>query len=517
MDEEVDFYVKGSDKTIFFTPSCITFALANRKERPAGRDLFGIERRESHEEPGQSDDAVGRWVVKMEFVGANPDVEPRGEERQEAIFSYFKGKPEDWMAGIPTYSRIVYEELWPGIDLVYSGTVNKLKYDFIVKPGADPQKIRFDLSGASDVVLAKSGVLEVNTPLGGFEDERPTAFQEIDGNRVDVPVAYALDRSESGDSYSLGFEVGAYDPRETLMIDPVVLVYCGYIGGKDIDGCSGIVVDKQGNAYLTGTTSSSEADGFPVKVGPDLTFNGGTWGDAYVAKVAASGASLIYCGFIGGTKGDSGGGIDVDGQGNAYITGVTRSSETEAFPLMIGPGLSHGGIGDAFIAKVAASGTHLLYCGYIGGEENDVGNGIVVDDLGNAYVAGRTESCQTTFPVFIGPDLTYNGNGDTFIAKVTAIGAKLDYCGYIGGAENDVCASVVVDREENAYIAGRTASNQESFPVLVGPDLTYNRGRKWGRCEWNGYGWSRVCVHYRINLFQRTRRFSGPGWSGSDL
>jgi hypothetical protein len=475
LDEEVAFYVKGSDKTLYFTPNSITFALASRKERPARRDLFGIERREGNEEPGQSDDSIKRWIVKMDFVGANPGVKPMGKDRQEAIFSYFKGKPDEWKVGIPSYSRVIYEELWPGIDRVYSGTVNKLKYDFIVKPGADPQKIRFDLSGASDVVFAESGVLEVKTPLGGFEDEKPTAFQKINGRQLDVPVVYTLDRSDSGDLFSLGFEVGAYDSREMLVIDPAVLVYCGYIGGANSDLGFDVAVDGEGYAFITGETNSSETDGFPVLAGFDPSFNGGQ--DAFIAKISVSGDSLVYCSYIGGQKNDGGSSIATDAPGNVYIAGYTYSSENDNFPVTIGPDLTHnGGYYDAFVAKVSASGTSLLYCGYIGGSKTESAR-VAVSSQGIVYVAGTTSSSEADgFPVSVGPDLTYNGGYyDAYVTKLAYSGTHLEYCGYIGGNKIDYGDGIAVDCEGNAYVSGSTLSSEyDGFPVSSGPDLIHN-------------------------------------------
>ncbi|MFH2001565.1 MAG: SBBP repeat-containing protein [Planctomycetota bacterium] len=478
MDEEVAYYVKGADKTLYFTETGITFAITERKERSPSRDLFSIDKPESAEDACESDEELKRWIVKMDFVGANLDVTPRGEDQQEAVFSYFKGKPGDWNTGIPTYSKIVYEDLWPGIDLVYYGTVNQLKYDFIVKPGADPNIIRFAITGASDVVLDESGIIEVNTPLGSFQDEKPTAYQEIDGSRLDVPVAYSLDRSGSDVSYSIGFEVGKYDPRGSLVIDPAILVYCGYIGGVEYDVCYGITVDQQGNAYLTGVTSSSESDGFPVKVGPDLTSSGV---DTFVAKLAATGTELIYCGYIGGTDEDVGTDVAIDAQGNAYVYGFTLSSEDQGFPVKVGPDLTFNPGGwypiDTFVAKITPTGDDLCFCGYIGGNEVDFGISIDVDEQGYAYVTGATESSETKgFPVAIGPDLTFNGNMDIFVAKVAALGTHLEYCGYIGGTdfESDP-VSIAVDKLGNAYVAGSTQSGQsEGFPIKVGPDLTIN-------------------------------------------
>jgi hypothetical protein len=233
-------------------------------------------------------------------------------------------------------------------------------------------------------------------------------------------------------------------------------------------------VDFYHNAYVTGYTESTEAI-FPVTMGPDLTYNGN--GDAYVAKVNASGTGLVYCGYIGGNSADYGNGIAMDLLGNAYVTGYTRSTEA-TFPVIVGPDLTQNGWDwpDAFVAKVSASGTVLSYCGFIGGSETDIGYGIAVDKYGNAYVAGHTESMGATFPEKVGPDLTYNGGRDAFVAKVNASGTGLDYCGYIGGNRDDVGLGITVDLYGNAYVIGYTYSTAATFPEKVGPDLTYNGG-----------------------------------------
>jgi len=477
MDEEVAFYVKGADKTLYFTPNGITFAITERKERSPNLDLFSIEKPEGGKDRCQSDE-LRRWIVKMEFVDANPDVSPSGEDQQKAVFSYFKGRPEDWNTGVPTYSRIVYENLWPGIDLVYYGTVNQLKYDFIVKPGADPKDIRFAIFGASDVVLDDSGFIEIDTPLGSFKDEKPTAYQEIDGKRLTVPVAYSLDRSASKDLYCMSFEVWGYDPRGSLVIDPAILMYCGYIGGSSYYKVSDIALDESGNAYVTGYTYSVDGSLFPVKGGPD--HHDITTEDAFVVKVAATGTQLEYCCYIGGTNIDKGDDIAVDGQGNAYVTGLAISSESEGFPVLVGPDLTFNGEWDAFVAKVSASGTSLVYCGYIGGADGDCARGIDVNKRGGAYVTGSTLSSQDQgFPVLVGPDLTFNDDSgsDTFVAKVAIAGTHLEYCGYIGGSDDEYGTDIAIDWEGNAYLTGFSCSSEgEGFPVVVGPDLTFNGG-----------------------------------------
>ncbi|MFC1979945.1 SBBP repeat-containing protein [Chloroflexota bacterium] len=263
MDERVAYYVQGSNMSLYFTAQGVTFVLRGS---------------------GEEADSRQQYALKLEFVGANHDVQPVGKDRTEAIISYFKGSPEEWKTGLPTYTGIAYPDLWPGIDLVYSGDASRLKYAFLVQPGIDPGRIKLAYEGASAVTLNGDGQLEVSTPAGGFQDDRPVAYQDAGGHRVPVEASYALD--EEVQSY--GFEVGSYDPSELLVIDPAVLVYCGYIGGSDGDFGFGIAVDGSGCAYVTGHTLSDETpEGFPVTVGPYLTFNGGSW-DAFVAKVKAN-------------------------------------------------------------------------------------------------------------------------------------------------------------------------------------------------------------------------------------
>ncbi len=505
MDKPVAYYVQAQDKTIYFTDGGVTFLLRKPADEPedhnvSSRALNGAgsttdsQHNEGLEKPAWPDDiaegASERWVVKLDFVGASKNARPFGEAETGAVVSYFKGKPEEWKTGLATYSKIVYRDLWPGIDLAYYGTVNRLKYEFIVHPGADPSRIRLAYRGAESVSVDKEGRLQISTPAGGFSDDVPLAYQEARGDRVGVPLAYKLGASDEMNEHDnsnramddsakenpgksaqfYGFEVGAYDHAQTLVLDPAILAYCGYIGGSAYDYGNGIAMDGSGNAYVTGYTNSTEAT-FPVAVGPDLVTNGGT--DAFVAKVNAAGTGLVYCGYIGGSGGDYGNGITVDGSGNAYVTGYTNSTEA-TFPVTVGPDLVSNGVADAFVAKVNAAGTGLVHCGYIGGSGSDYGYGIAVDGSGNAYVTGKTVSTEATFPVAEGPDLVSNGGTDAFVAKVNAAGTSLAYCGYIGGTGGDFGFGVAVDGSGNAYVTGSTYSTEATFPVAEGPDLVSN-------------------------------------------
>ena len=450
-DGAMGFAVRGSEASVWFTSSGLSYRLnPHRGSDPAT--------------------GAGSWVVALDMVGATHH-QPIGEDALPTRVSYFKGPKERWRTGLRSYGSVRYREPWPGVDLVVSGTAGELESTFVVRPGADPGLIRLTYRGASEVRLDPDGSLVVDTPLGSITEQAPVAYQEIDGQRVAVSAAFELEPGAKPGRQTYRFRLGEYDRSRELVVDPVTLVYCGYVGGSGWDEAEGIAVDVAGNAYVTGFTGSTLGS-FPVTVGPDLTYNDA--GDAFVAKVNASGTGLDYCGYIGGSGGDSGGGIAVDAAGNAYVTGATYSTEA-SFPVAVGPDLSYNGGDDAFVAKVNADGTALVYCGYIGGSEGDSVGGIAVDAVGNAYITGYTHSTEATFPVAVGPDLSYNGGDvDTFIAKVNADGTALDYCGYIGGVANDSGKGIVVDPAGSAYVTGATDSTEATFPVAVGPDLIYN-------------------------------------------
>ncbi|MGE5340214.1 MAG: SBBP repeat-containing protein [Candidatus Omnitrophota bacterium] len=480
-DQQVAYYIQGEDKSIFFTSEGVTFLLVEKKRAGinAGSPPAWSKSKMLREiKPSRVGMQSGkRWTVKLDFVGARKDVKPVAIETAGGVISYFKGKPEQWKTGIPLASKIMYRDLWPGIDLVYYGTTNRIKYEFIVHPGADPSMIKLAYRGVSQIKENSKGQLVIKMPFGSFYDDTPVAWQEISGKRTAVTMKYVVDdpnrnREKSDGAYTYRFSIGKYDKTQTLVLDPAIIVYCGFIGGTWDDSGDGIAVDSSGCSYVTGYTASVE--GFPVKVGPDTTFNNGN-SDAFVAKVSANGSALVYCGYIGGSGVEHGSDIAVDASGCAYIVGGTDSSE-DTFPVKSGPGLTYkGGNSDAFVAKISGDGTKLIYCGYIGGFGGDYGFGIAVDSSGYAYVVGTTDSTEATFPVKGGPGLKYKDQEDCFVAKVNADGAGLVYCGYIGGYGGDNGEGIAVDSSGCAYVVGITYSSEiDSFPLEVGPDLTYN-------------------------------------------
>lgn len=504
VDGPTTFYIQGKDKTIYFGPGGMTFLLDERQDSVSELPYKGVNptgsraRNASLLGGGQASSAGGlptrphpeRWVIKIDFAGANQDTIPVSLEDSGAFISYFKGKPEDWRTGIPASSKIVYPGLWPGIDLLFYGTMDRLKYEFIVHPGADASRIQIAYRGVEGLTCTAEGQLMIQTPVQDFVDDSPTAYQTKSEERIDIPVSFILNQdkqprhwtsavdsdaeaeAESAcPSYLLRFQIGDYDRDRTLYIDPSILVYCGFIGPWSIG--NGVAVDNSGNSYVVGYTGSTESR-FPVTVGPDLTYNGGDF-DAFVAKVNASGTALISCGYLGGVGTDSAGGVAIDGSGNIYIAGTTNSTES-SFPVVVGPDLYYNlGSSDAFVAKMDASGTSLIFCGYIGGAVDDGAFAVAVDGAGNAYVSGATNSPHSVFAALVvGPDLTFNGLRDGFVAKVNAQGTGLNYCGYIGGSADEIGTGIAVDASGNAYLTGFTGSDESSFPVTGGPDLTFN-------------------------------------------
>jgi hypothetical protein len=431
--------------------------------------------------------------------------------------------------------------VWPGIDLSYSGERGALEYTFDVAPGGDPSRIRLAYEGASTWIDA-GGSLHISTPAGGFRDSPPRAYQVLGDRQVSVPARFERLPDGSGAS-GYAFALGAYDHALPLVIDPVMIGYSGYVGGDQYEDPYGMAVDASGHAYIMGATHSAEntfpvkvgpdlhywgksdafvckvePDGsaldycgyiggtrwdrgraiavdsagaayivgdtksrakheFPLVVGPDLTFNGNA--DAFICKVAPDGSALEYCGYIGGRSHDEAKAVAVDAQGNAYVTGGTHSTESDGFPVIGGPDLTQNGSGDVWIGKVSADGTHLIYCGYIGGSQDEHARGVGLDANGNAYVSGSTASSQADgFPLLVGPDLTYNGHRDAFVSEVSADGTHLLYSGYVGGSGVEEVYGLRASPGGAAYIAGSTTS--DDYPTKVGPQLTYGGGPRDG-------------------------------------
>jgi hypothetical protein len=393
-------------------------------------------------------------ALRLVFLGANPDATIDGQGRQAGKVNYFIGNdPKRWRTNLPTYGRVVYRDLWPGIDMVFRGDGTRLKYEFVVRPGANVDDIRLAYRGAERLSVNAAGQLLIETPLGTLRDARPVTYQEIEGKRVPVESRFLL-RPTGPDAAAYGFAVGGYDARQPLVIDPGLL-YSTFLGGGSTDIGNPIAVDAAGNAYVTGETNSGAPNPFPTTAGAfDTSYNGNI--DAFVTKLNPTGSALVYSTYLGGAaSSDRGFGITVDGAGNAYVTGETNSMD---FPTtLLAFDTSYDGNGDAFVTKLNVAGSALLYSTYFGGTSTDRGSSIGVDAAANAHVTGATNSTGlATGGAF---DTSYAGGFDVFVTKLDATGSARVYSTYLGGTSDDRGFGIAADTAGNAYVTGETNSS----------------------------------------------------------
>jgi hypothetical protein len=242
-DPSVAYYIQGRDRSIYFTNKGFILTMVDSKEGQPRQPRI------QPASPASVESHQSQWSLSLEFVDSDASVRPDGLVPTDAVMSYFKGPRDQWKGGLKTFSSIVYRNLWPGIDLVYAGAVNRMKYSFRVKPGADPAQIQLAYRGESSMTITGGGELEVGTPFGVVRDERPVSYQDIGGQHSLVSTEYELSGKDDG----YGFHVGAYDHDKELVIDPAVLVYCGYLGssGSLVDG-QGVAVDVNSGAYICG-------------------------------------------------------------------------------------------------------------------------------------------------------------------------------------------------------------------------------------------------------------------------
>ncbi len=427
---KVKFLAHGGDYSILLAPSEVSLKLAAGKAS----------------------------TIRMGFPGANSSPAVTGAERQTAISSYFIGNdPARWVAGAPNFARVRYAELYPGVDLVFYGSQGRLEYDFVVSPGADPRAIRLVFDGIDSMRIDAAGDLVVRTAAGEVRQHKPIVYQENGGARRAINGRYVLESHNR-----VAFEIGAYDARKPLIVDPV-LSFATYLGspGDELYGISSaastatypaVAVDTQGNVYVTGYNGGSAADftGHPAT----LTAPQGEAGfDVFVLKMSPTG-SLVYDVVFGGSGTDVAGGIAVDYLGNAYVAGSTTSNNfpiTSSAPQKNFYGNSSDP--DAFVAKVSSTGTALVYSTYLGGSGSFWGRAIAVDHSGNAYVTGTASASGTT------PFCTVCSISSTpssgFLTEVNAAGSEFTYSTYLPAG---IGYGIAVDSNGDAYIAGTTGT-----------------------------------------------------------
>ncbi len=416
--------------------------------------------------------------LQMKFVGANPAAEIHGDAEQPGKINYLLGNdPARWHPGVPTFAKVRVEKIYPGVDVVFYGNQHQLEYDFYFSAGADPKRVALRFDGADKIRVDGQGELVV--AVGGVEIRQPSpgVYQMIGGQRHAVAGAYEMVAADT-----VGFKVGSYDPALPLVIDPV-LSYSTFFGGSSGETAWATALNpNDGSIYVAGQTFSSQVSSnqfFRATPGAYQTnFHGGTLaGDAFVARLDAGGTNLIYLTYLGGSADDAAYGIAVDGAGSAYVCGATDSGNFPTTNSIPGGGAIHGMPdptinvypSDAFVAKLDAGGSNLLYSSYLGGESFDTAYGIALDAATNAIVTGFTYS--THFPVTtntayqprIGRTNSYYAYYcNAFITVLSPAGTGLSYSSYFGGTNVDVGRAVSFN-DGTIFIAGNTAS--KNFPT----------------------------------------------------
>lgn len=440
-------------------------------------------------QPNETNGEPNSHVLRLKLLGSNPNPEATGLDELPGKSNYFIGNdPSRWRTGVPSYRKVGFAQVYPGIDLVYYGNQRQLEYDFVVAPGADPGQIRLAVEGADRVAIDAAGDLVLGTPDGVMRQHKPVVYQEIDGERrpldgryvllSEQTVGWASPTSEqdeelplAGDAHTsapspgdealqiayVGFEVADYDRERPLVIDPM-LAYSTFFGGNQADYGTGIYADKEKNIYVVGNTASLD---FPITAGAvQTTKTGGDWYgtyyDAFVAKLSADGSTLLYSTYLGGNAGmDTANGVSADDEGNAYVVGTTMSTD---FPIT--PGAIDVG-GRAFVLKLDASGQTLIYSAKVGAGGGQ-GIAIAVDAIGNAFVTG--DAWGPDILVTPGAAQTdFAGGRDAFVVKLNPTGTAVIYGTYIGGAGNEYGLSLKIDGSGRTFVVGPTSSND--FPT----------------------------------------------------
>lgn len=445
--------------------------------------------------------------LKMKLSGQNRWPRPTGVD-PVATKSHYLNRNNS-RTEIPHFAKVRYPAVYPGTDLVFYGDDGRLRYDFVLSPGAKPDKIAVTFEGVKEIEPLETGDLLLHQQGETMRLGKPFVYQERNGKRQEIASRYVRRGKDA-----IGFEIAQYDRTRELIIDPVLtyatlagganddaalaiavdrqgsayvagftsspnrgnveafvtkfspdgksVIYTTYFGGDGYDIASGIAVDAAGNAYICGSTSSNN---FPVLRAAQTQFGGGpieTGGDGFVVKLNAAGNALEYATYLGGSAGDAAKGIAVDAAGSAFVTGFTSSLD---FPVRNAlQSTQRGGTAtrsDAFAAKLNPTGETLIYSTYIGGAGDDFGMGIAVDTTGSAHITGITYSRNYPTQNAFQPNL--NSSADGFLTKLTATGAALTYSTYLGGESDDFGLGVAVDANGSAYVTGTTGSG--TFPL----------------------------------------------------
>ncbi len=398
--------------------------------------------------------------VTMKLKGANRNPRVTGIEKLPGTTNYFRGQdPSRWKRNVANYSKIEFQNVYPGVDLLYYGKDQELEYDFIVHPAARPSDIKISVSnigGAQAAQIDSNGELTLRARDREVYLHRPTAYQLGPNGEHSLIEAHYLVSKQSQHSVKQDQDativVGDYDRSKPLVIDPVV-TFSTYLGGESFDTATAVALDTTGNIYLVGWTMSPN---FPTLAPLQPTMHG-VDGDAFVTKINAAGSAILYSTFLGGTLAQAANGVVVDTAGNAYVAGSTSSAD---FPVTPGAFDTTSSTGGAFISKLDTTGSQLIYSTYLGGT---AALAVAVDSSGSVYVTGQAS--LTGFPTTPGAfqQSPVGGQIQVFVTKFNASGSALDYSTYLGTGTG---VGIAVNASGNAYVSG--GAEDATFPTTAG-------------------------------------------------
>ena len=454
-----------------------TMPLPDKQER--SRHLLKSE----GEKPNQLDQAKSKSLrlAIRERLLSPIDFKVKGAIKSDTKINYLKGNKENWRPNISSWQGLNFEEVYEGITLNLMAYGKNIEKVFTVYPNSSVDRINIQIEGAKHLNIDKNGQLKIMTELGPIYMTKPVAYQEIEGQKKSIDIAYNIKKDST-----YGFKVGKYNQTKPLVIDP--LLASTLIGGDathDMDWPTAIAVSSTGNIYIAGYTSSLD---FPTTTGAyDETYNGSEdpYGDhdVFVAMFNSDLTQLIASTFIGGSKREEAYDLAINSSGDIYVVGITSSTD---FPMPEENGVylgydNHNDGSDSFIAKLDDGLTTLLYATFLGGYNGAKIKSIAIDPADWVYVAGDTSG--STFPTTTGAyDETSNGSTDAFVAKFYKNLTSLVASTYIGGIGGDQANALAINSFGDVFVVGSTQS--PDFPMvslfinspelLVGYDSIHN-------------------------------------------
>jgi hypothetical protein len=534
-DAQVKYLAHAGDYTLFLTNDAAVFSIIGGDKRGViARGTLGGVTKSRDDRPAPK---LVESDVRIRLLGASAQASAAGAEPLPGKVNYLIGNnPDKWHRNVPTFGRVRYQGVYPGIDLVFYGTPDKLEYDLIAKPGADTSKIKFAVEGPSTTTLMPSGDLQIVTAAGSLVMRQPRVYQQgADGSQSPIEGKFTIGKDgiiEAGiPRREVGFDLASYDRSQTLVIDPQVvpdvavpqIPYSSFIGGSGdsygpinleqfgtIPGIDDLIVsdlgidiavDTAGNAYMGGIAFSSN---YPTSSAAfQKSNNGENTGDfappnanpnAVVSKfdTSLSGtSSLVYSTYIGGSgdtnasdagdgNGDQGNGIVVDTAGNAYLVGLTYSTNfpgTSSCGFTVGKTNNQGATDDnnGFVAQINSGGTSVKSC-YINGSTGAPAIRVALSGS-NLFIVGATtvtNKSKVNFPATesayqtTGPDT--NGNSAAYFISMPTSLASITYASFYGGTGTEIggeaALAVTADASGHAWITGLTFSSDGVFPLV---------------------------------------------------